>query len=120
MSNVVQFPKKNKRVSSVEDFQSNIIEAIEGSGTKTQFALETVNIYSSILMEFMTNGGIDVKDLNHIKDLALVLESLKGYVLKYYGIHHPINRLSDELFVTKDDGIIFLKLSTLNKITTTE
>lgn len=118
MSNVIQFPGQNKRIPSVEEFQRNIAEAINGNDTKTQFALETVHLFSALLIQYLTNSGINVNDPANMKDLALVLESLKGYLLKTYGTYHPMQRLADELFIVKEDEKIYLKLSSLNKITT--
>ena len=118
MSNVIQFPGQNKRIPSIEEFQRNIANAIDGNDNKTQFALEAVHLFSSLLIQYLTSSGIDVNNPSHMKDLALVLESIKGFVLKNYDIYHPIQRLSEELFVIKEDGVIFLKLSALNKVST--
>jgi hypothetical protein len=45
----------------------------------------------------------DEEDKN-IKDVALIVESLRSLMCKYYEIKHPFQDISEEIFQYNDDG----------------
>lgn len=107
---IIPFPRENQRLASIRD---NMDEALVRG--ITAHSLESIEYMSEQILSNLTLLGYDISHQEHIKDLSLVLESLKSYIMKYYGVHHPIHRLAEDLFELRR-GTIYLKLRTLNKI----
>lgn len=119
MAEIIQFPKENKRFphsSLKNDIQEyNKTGEIDDANT----AIYTVNTLCLVLMEQLHNCYIDTNNKEKMKDLALLLESLKSYIFSYYELYYPLQKISKDIFIMRD-GVIYLNQKRINKITNIE
>ena len=49
--------------------------------------------------------GLDDEDEedNDVKDGAFIIEALRSYMCKYYGIYHPFQKIAENIFEPKED-----------------
>jgi hypothetical protein len=71
-------------------------------------ALETI---IPMLFNNITIAGFDIvpdeeDDDSNLKDNALVVESIRSILCKYYGIKHPLQEVADEFFFHKEEGVL--------------
>jgi hypothetical protein len=116
MSNVIQFPKHNKRLPNISAFRDKMEKAIANGDIAKATALEAGNMFASLLIEHLAIAGFDLSEEDNTKDLAMVIIALKSYIMKHYGLHHPVQNLSQELFVYRKDGDILLKTSMITRL----
>jgi len=114
-SNVIEFPKQNKRYPDVTLLKEKMEEAIQDGSIRRAHAQETINLFTTILIENLAIAGFDVSKSADMKMLALAIESLKAYIMKYYGEYHPLQGLSEELFIAKKNGVYLLKTTSIQK-----
>lgn len=94
MSNVVQFPVERLNVppQSIEEMQDSI------SIMRKEHVDNLMDMMiPSVLMLFETNG-MDVETEAYVKDSALVIESIKALMYKYYNLEHPLNFIAETCF----------------------
>lgn len=116
MEDVVIFPKENNRLPDLLILREGMERVKTDPAYKKLMALNAVDAFSTILMDHLNTVGIDITNDRDIKDLALALESIKSYIFKYYGSYHPLQNIADDLFIKREDNVILLKLTTLNKM----
>ena len=71
-------------------------------------ALETI---IPMLFNNITIAGFDIlpeeeEDDENIKDNALVVESIRSILCKYYKLNHPLQEVAEEFFARKGDGVL--------------
>lgn len=115
-NNIIAFPKQNPRLPDISNLKIKMEEALEDGSLRKAHALEASDLFTSILVENLSLAGFEVNKPAHMKDLALAIETLKSYILKYYGIYHPVQNISEELFTIRKDGVILLKIANLHKL----
>ena len=103
--NIIQFPNSNKHRAAPTP------EAVKENSANLRLAhiddtLEFVNtlIIEQIMVagfnfDFENNGG------KYTKDLAMLSESLTALLYKYYGMDHQLHKLSEKLFITKENTV---------------
>jgi hypothetical protein len=100
VSNVVQFPVERMNVppQSIEEMQDSI------SIMRKEHVDNLMDMMiPSVLTLFETNG-MDVETEAYMKDSALVIESIKALMYKYYNLEHPLNFVAETCFDVKIDG----------------
>lgn len=106
MSNVVQFPVERLNVppQSIEEMQDSI------SIMRKEHVDNLMDMMiPSVLMLFETNG-MDVETEAYVKDSALVIESIKALMYKYYNLEHPLNFIAETCFdvrMNSDESISY-------------
>lgn len=97
-NNVVIFPKENKNIKK-------IITIDEINKNVEQMSLfhiqETITSLVPIIFTQMEIAGFNASDEDieaDIKDGAFLVEALRSLLCKHYGIYHPFQRLSQEIF----------------------
>jgi hypothetical protein len=105
MGNVIQFPGTNKQSS----FEEKI--ATDMSMVKFNHINETLQMLIPKLFNDISLAGFDVvpeeeDDNENLKDSAMVVESVRSILCKYYGIKHPIQEIAQSFFIEKEDGTI--------------
>jgi hypothetical protein len=106
VSNVVRFPveRQNAPPQSIEEMQDSI------SIMRKEHVDNLMDMMiPSVLMLFETNG-MDVETEAYMKDSALVIESIKALMYKYYNLEHPLNFIADTCFDIKmnaDDSVSY-------------
>ena len=106
-SNVIQFPNKGKVVAPVAPTKEEL--ALNVSMIKYNHINETLETIILILFHNLDLAGfhlvpIDEDDDPHLLDGALIVESIRSLMCKYYGIEHPFQELSACMFTPRDDG----------------
>lgn len=110
-SNVIKFPVKNKRLPDLDTFKKQMQDAFDNNKIHRGHAEEATELFATIFLEHLAIAGYDVSDPKTFKELALVLEGIKSYLFKYYGVYHPLQIVSEKTFVKKPDGTCFLNIS---------
>lgn len=97
-NNVVIFPKENKNIKK-------IITIDEINKNVEQMSLfhiqETITSLVPIIFTQMEIAGFNASDEDieaDIKDGAFLVEALRSLLCKHYGIYHPFQKLSQEIF----------------------
>lgn len=119
MGKIIQFPGTNKRISLS---QEEIVDSIDNM--KHYHVHETVQNMMPIIINSMNAAGfdfdIDEETLqpHNIKDGALLVESLRSILLKHYGLDHPLQILSENLFEIEEEGLLSLNGDVLSNLIT--
>lgn len=109
MSNVIEFPRSSKRVQqnvpplSVEKVKENL------DSLKHSHIQETISIIAPILFQNLSLAGfelIDEDDASSIKDSAFLIEAIRSILFKYYGLDHPFQKISENVFKTEENGLL--------------
>ena len=104
--NIILFPKSKKGSppQTVEEIQNSV----------TQLRLEHINEMMEVvvpnIVDIFENIGIIVHDHEYIKDVALLLESIKSLIYKYNGLNHSFHELADNIFqytVQDDESVAY-------------
>lgn len=114
---IIQFPVKNPRMPDVEAFRTKIEAAFERGSVQQAHAREASELFRAIIVEHLIMAGFDVSRSSTNKDLSLVLESMHAYIMKYYGLHHPLQNFSEEIFFPMPkENKMGLKISKLQRM----
>jgi hypothetical protein len=101
--NVIVFPKTNaqnyKNLKTVEDVQRNV------DMMKHYHIQETILNLAPIIFNHLDIAGFGLSDDedDDVKDGAMIIESLRSYMCKYYGEYHPFQIIAENVFIPKDD-----------------
>lgn len=124
-NNVIDFPKLNYRIGNIRKHIEEIKqEKLQNDDPNLKLdPVETIFISDAIqasIIDIIASSGYDIYDQDSIKDLALLLESIKSYVFKKNGYPYPVQLISDELFVVKNDGyndgVLFIQGKFIEKV----
>jgi aspartyl-tRNA synthetase len=114
MSNVVQFPgaKRNTPPQNIEEVKSNL------DAVRQVHVEEAMSLIATVLFDNMAVAGFsfDAEDNESIKDVALLLESLRSLLSKYHNIDHPFQLLSEELFTLQENGTVICSKQVLDML----
>jgi len=107
MGNVIQFPGINKNPSVIQKEKI----ATDMSTVKFNHIHETLQILIPKLFNDISLAGFDVvpeeeSDNENLKDSAMIVESIRSILCKYYEIKHPIQEISQSFFIEGEDGTI--------------
>ena len=107
MSNVIQFPGINRNPLVLQEEKI----ATDMNSVKLNHIHETLQILIPKLFNDISLAGFDVvpeeeDDSENIKDSAMIVESIRSLLCKYYDIKHPIQEISDSFFIEGEDGTI--------------
>lgn len=98
ISNIIQFPKENNRITSVEDVYSKIAEV------QMAHVEEGLDLLIPMIISQFTLLGFNF-DFDKIeKDIALIAEVVKALLMKHYELDHPLHQMIDKL-ITEDENI---------------
>lgn len=109
-NNIVSFPKQYsgpKEIINKEDITKNL-------DMMKQFHIQEtiVNVAPMIFNQLDISGFVfdDDDTPENLKDGAFIIESLRSIMCKYYGIYHPFQKLSEEIFYPDDKEPDTLKI----------
>jgi hypothetical protein len=106
-NNIINFPKQymgpNK---SIEDVDRNL------EMMKHYHIQETISNIAPIIFNQLDIAGFDFSDEENadIKDGAFIIESLRSLMCKHYGIHHPFQQISENVFYPDNEEENALKI----------
>lgn len=112
-NNVVTFPKPYsgpKEEVSIEDISKNLdmMKHFHIQETLTNIA---PMIFNQLDISGFTLSDPDSEEFENIKDGALIIESLRSIMCKHYGMYHPFQKLSEEIFYPDDSDEDVLKIA---------
>ena len=123
-NNVVSFPKQYigpKDLLTKEDVAKSQEDISRNLDMMKQFHIQEtiVNIAPMIFNQLDIAGFGFPEDYDNspetLKDGAFIIESLRSLMCKHYGIYHPFQKLSEEIFYPDDEDPEALKIvDTLN------
>lgn len=103
--NVIIFPKEKVggRTSPTEqDIKDNI------DIFKYTHIQETVSLVAPILFQHISLAGFDIfedeESDESLKESAFLVEAIRAMLCKYYGLDHPFQKLSQNIFKIEKDG----------------
>lgn len=101
-NNILIFPKTktpNKNID-IKEVQQNM------DMMKHFHIQETILNLAPIIFNHLDIAGFgldDEEEDNDVKDGAFIIEALRSYMCKYYGIYHPFQKIADNIFEPKED-----------------
>ena len=100
MNNVIPFPKQKNGPPDMEE----MIETITNNRIEQIGMLMGEMVYDMIAL--YENNGIMIDQEEYMKDVAMIVESMKSALHKYFGVTHPFHELVDNIFEVKvkEDG----------------
>lgn len=98
--NVLKFPKKNKRVLDEESVLQLIEQTIEDQSEFVDIALD--DIMNDLTFKFNLLG-LNLSSQEVLKDIHLIMESIRSMMLKCLGTGHPLQDVAEEIFEIKSD-----------------
>ena len=110
-NNVIQFPNRGRVVTPAVPTKEEL--AMNVSMIKYNHINETLETVIPILFHNMDLAGfhlvpIEEDDDPNIRDGALIVESIRSIMCKYYDIQHPFQQLADTMFNPREDGTFAL------------
>lgn len=110
-NNVIQFPLKNivnkNKQPTIEEVDSSIALA------KHYHVQETIANIAPMIFNHLDISGFplfDEEEEEGLKDGALIIESIRSMLLKYYGMHHPFQILAENVFICDDEDETSMKI----------
>lgn len=103
--NVIAFPSRGNPPPSKERNKFDI------EMVKIHHVNEALSTIIPMLFNNITIAGFDIvpdedDDDDHLKDTALVVESIRSILYKHYDIKHPLQEVAEEFFVHQENGIL--------------
>ena len=105
MDNVIPFPKNNKQnnVPSIDEIVDRM------NDVKNLHINETLETVIPMLFSYLETAGFAFADSEegdeeitldpNLKDGAFVVEAVRSLLSKYYGLRHPFQQISENIFV---------------------
>lgn len=110
-NNIIPFPKSNRVIppQTTKELEESFNNSI--SDIKIEHINESLYVLLPKLFQNidMAGGCIpqDDNDISHeIKDINLIVESVRSLLYKRYELSHPFHKLADETFILTEDGDI--------------
>jgi hypothetical protein len=105
--NVIIFPKEKvggRLPPTEQDVKDNL------DTFKHTHIQETVSLIAPILFQHIELAGFDIfeddDDEDSLKESALLVEAIRAILCKYYGLEHPFQKLSKNIFKIEEDGLL--------------
>lgn len=108
-NNVISFPNKGNFQLPVGAPTTDAEVASNVSQIKFNHINETLATIVPMIFSNIELAGfdfiIDEDDYDpNLKDAALIVETLRSMLCKYYSITHPLQDIAEDLFVLQEDG----------------
>lgn len=113
-NNVINFPKKNfsrELKYSMEEIDRNL-EMVKHYHIQETIASIAPMIFNQLDIAGFTMVSDEEEDdpFLDIADGAFVIESLRSLMCKYYGLYHPFQRITENVFTPDDEDPEALKI----------
>lgn len=92
--NVIQFPKSklNTPPQTIEEMVADIDRLRRETADEI-----SGNMIPQIIGMFMSQG-VDIDQHEYIKDVSMIVESMKSLLYKYFSIEHPFHEMIESVF----------------------
>ena len=108
MSNVIKFPRMSKRTQDASTLSEEAVKE-NLDILKHSHIQETISIVAPILFQNFSLAGfelVDEDDASSIKDSAFLIEAMRSMLFKHYGLEHPFQKISENVFKTEENGLL--------------
>lgn len=109
--NIIEFPK-DKILSRAKN-PVNIDEIKESiDSVKHTHIQEAITLIAPMLFQQLSVAGFDLMDdddAESLKDGAFLVEAIRSILFKYYGLKHPFQKISENVFEIEENGILSIK-----------
>ena len=104
--NVIMFPDRGRQKIVTKEKATFDVTMVKVNHVNE--ALETI---IPMLFNNITIAGFDIVPENedndeNLKDNALIVEAIRSILFKYYEMDHPLQRVADEFFQYKSEGVL--------------
>lgn len=99
-NNVIQFPLQPKAKEIDPKDEAEIQERI--SRLHFMHCEESISALTPYAMDRILNLGFIINSPEYLKDIALVIESMRAIMYKYHGFAHPLHQTAQDAFIEKD------------------
>lgn len=109
-NNVVTFPRQYGGPHQEQITTEDVVRNVENM--KYYHIQETIATIAPILFNNLDVAGFDLTDEEtaDIKDGAFILEAIKSMMCKYYGLYHPFQLISENVFLQDEDDYESLRI----------
>lgn len=99
--NIILFPRKNINTVALKSLEEIRAESVKN---KIVFVDDLVeNLVADMIYKLGMEGiEIDITQTKYLKDVGLMVESIKSFILRTMNIEHPIQMAADKL-ITIDE-----------------
>lgn len=103
--NVIAFPRKNINTAALKSLEEIRADSIKN---KMEYVDElTDDLLSEMFLKLNMSGiDIDITEVKYLKDVGLVVESVKSLVFKSMNIDHPIQLAADKLISIDEKDLL--------------
>lgn len=110
-NNVVVFPKPYHGPKGEIVTPEEVIKNVEMM--KLYHIQETIGTIAPIIFNQLEVAGFNISDeeTTDIKDGAFIIEALRSMMCKYYGIYHPFQQISENVFSPDNEEIGALRIA---------
>lgn len=100
-NNIITFPINNKNGITIEEIKENL------DSVKHMHIQDTLDLISPMMFQNLEIAGFYdlINDTKSLKMCALIIESMKALLCKYYNLDHPFHKFTEELFDEEEDGV---------------
>jgi hypothetical protein len=111
--NIIKFPK-SKIIQKGADAPVNLEEIKNNIDMVKQTHIqETIALIAPMLFQQLSLAGFELieedDDAESIKDSAFLIESIRSILFKYYGLIHPFQKISQNVFDIEESGLLCIK-----------
>ena len=101
-NNIIQFPNKGVERQIGPQSLEDVIDSVEiVRQAHIQESLETI---VPMLFDKLSLVGFQPdNEMEYIKDGALIVEAIRSFLSKIYGMNHPLQMIAEHLFEQVDD-----------------
>jgi hypothetical protein len=109
-NNIIKFPK-SKIMQKGADAPVNMEEIKNNIDIVKQTHIqETISLIAPMLFQQLSLAGFELieedDDAESIKDSAFLIESIRSILFKYYGMDHPFQKISQNVFNVEENGLL--------------
>lgn len=103
-NNIIMFPRPNRQInglippSTIEEVEDSVVTMKQ---IHVQEALE--HVVPKLFENLAILGFLPDDETIFIKDGALIVESVRAFLLKLYDIEHPLQIISENIFIESDE-----------------
>lgn len=103
-NNIIMFPRPNRQInglippSTIEEVEDSVVTMKQ---IHVQEALE--HVVPKLFENLAILGFLPDDETIFIKDGALIVESVRAFLLKLYDIDHPLQIISENIFIESDE-----------------
>lgn len=107
--NVIMFPSRGNHTPQQISAEKINVDMRMVKFNHINEALETIipMLFNNIMIAgFDIIPDDDEDEDENIKDNALIVESIRSILCKYYELNHPLQNVAEEFFARKEEGVL--------------